>query len=92
MRISPIILATSVALLLPQLASGQSKGPTEAQCREMTNAMVNSMKSAPLEKDNDKQRAKALIDRAEKLIRDNRARGVNECETWAAISKLVTNQ
>ena len=92
MKISPIILATSVALLVPQLTSGQSKVPSEAQCREMTHGMVNSMKSAPLEKEKDKQGAKALVDRIEKLIRDNRARGVSECETWASISKMVTNQ
>jgi flagellar basal body L-ring protein FlgH len=91
-RILQIILATSVVLLVPQLASGQSKGPTEAQCREMTNSMVSSMKSAPLEKEKDKQSAKAIIDRTEKLIRDHRARGVGDCETWASISKMVTNQ
>lgn len=92
MRIAPTILATSLALLLPQLASGQNKAPTEPQCREMTNGMVNSMKSTPLEKEKDKQAAKALVDRVEKLIRDNRARGVSECETWASVSRMITNQ
>ena len=92
MKINPITLALSVALLIPPLASAQSKSPTEAQCREMINGMVTSMKSAPLEREKDKQGAKALIERVEKLIRDNRAKGVNECQTWAAMSKMVTSQ
>jgi len=92
MKITPIIFVISFALLIPQLAFAQSKSPTEAQCREVINGMVTSMKSAPLEREKDKQGAKALIERVEKLIRDNRAKGVSECETWASISKIVTNQ
>lgn len=92
MRLPSLALAASLALLLPQFALGQSKGPSDAQCRDMTNAMVSSMKSAPLDKEKDKQSAKALIERIEKLIRDNRAKGVSECETWAATSKIVANQ
>ncbi len=79
-------------LLFPLLASAQSKGPTDAQCREMTNEMVKSMKSAPLEKEKDRQSAKVQIDRAEKLITDNRVKGVSACETWAALSKQISNQ
>ncbi len=87
-----IVLAIAVALFVPRLAVAQAKGPTEAQCREMVNGMLNSMKSAPLERDKDKQGAKVLIERVEKLIRENRAKGVSECETWASISKMVANQ
>lgn len=92
MRFSSITLAASLALLLPQLALSQSKGPSDAQCRDMTNAMVSTMKSTPLEKEKDKQSAKALIDQVEKLIRDNRAKGVSDCDTWASISKMIVNQ
>ena len=92
MRITPPIVAVGIALLIPQLALAQSKSPTEAQCREMINGMVTSMKSAPLDREKDKQGAKTLIERVEKLIRDNRAKGVRECETWASMSKMVTNQ
>ena len=92
MRISAMILAMSTALPFPPPASGQSKAPTEAQCREAVNGMVSMMKSAPLEKEKDKQSAKVLIDQVEKLIRDNRAKGVSECATWASIAKIVTMQ
>lgn len=92
MERSSIVLAISAALLVPELAPAQSKGPTEAQCREMVHGMVSSMKSAPLEKEKDKQGAKALIDRVEKLIQQGRTKGVSECETWAAISKMITKQ
>lgn len=92
MRITPIMVAVAVASLIPQLALAQSKGPTEAQCREMINGMVTSMKSTPLEREKDKQDAKALIERVERLIRDNRAKRVSECETWASMAKMVTTQ
>ena len=92
MKLSLVSLAASIALLFPQLALGQNQALTDAQCRNMTDAMVTSMKSAPLDKEKDKQSARALIERAEKLIRENKAKGVSECQTWAAISKMVANQ
>lgn len=87
-----MILAMSTALPFPPPASGQSKAPTEAQCSQMINSMVNAMKSAPLQKDKDKQSAKVLIDQVEKLVRDNRAKGVGECATWASVAKMITTQ
>lgn len=79
-------------LLIPLPAAAQHQQPTEAQCRAMVDGMVQSMKAAPLKTENDKQGAKVVIDRAETIIMDNRSRGASECESWAAISKLVTNQ
>jgi predicted nucleic acid-binding Zn-ribbon protein len=77
-------------LLLPLTALAQHKQPTEAQCRQMNDSMVEMMKSAPMP-EKDKQSAKPVIERTEKLIRDNRARGVSECETWGGITKIVTS-
>jgi hypothetical protein len=61
--------------------TAQQKSPTEAQCREMVSGMVQSMKAAPLKNDRDRQSAKSLIERVEKVIQDNRSRGTSECET-----------
>jgi hypothetical protein len=49
------------------------------------------MKSAPLEKERDKQRVRVLIERIEKIVKENRSRGVSECESWATIGKIVAN-
>jgi len=76
-------------LLLPGPALAQGKQPTEAQCRQMVDGMLQQMKSAPMP-EKDKKSAQPVIERAEKLIRDNRARGASECETWGGISKIVT--
>ena len=85
-----ILVATPLLCLLPLLVSAQGS-PTEAQCRGMTEGMLQSMKSAPLA-ERDRQGARELIDRVEKLVRDNRARGVSECGTWAGVAKLIANQ
>ncbi|MBZ0105839.1 MAG: hypothetical protein K8H84_09430 [Sulfuricella denitrificans] len=84
------MLATMLIVSFPVMA--QQKSPTEAQCREMVNSMVQSMKAAPLERERDKQGAKVVIERVEKIVLDNRSRGTSECESWAAIGKIVTTQ
>jgi transposase len=84
------LLATILLTSTPAMA--QQKQPTEAQCREAVNTMMQMMKSPPVEKEKDRQRAKEVIERAEKIVRDNRARGASECESWAAIGKIVVNQ
>lgn len=86
----PSIPASLMLCVLPLLAAAQGS-PTEAQCRSMTEGMLQSMKSAPLG-EKDRQGARELIERVEKLVRDNRSRGVSECGTWAGVAKLVANQ
>lgn len=85
------ILALLLAVSIPAMA--QHKTPTEAQCRQMVDGMLQTMKASTKDmKDKDKQGAQVVIDRAEKVVRDNRARGASECDSWAAIGKIVTNQ
>ncbi len=72
--------------------AAQHKTPTESQCREMVNGMLQTMKSAPMETERDKKGSKEIIERAEKIVRENRARGASECESWAAIGRLVVHQ
>lgn len=70
-------------------ADGQ---PTEAQCRTMVDGMLRTMKETPLKTEQDKRGAVEVIERVEKLVRENRKRGVSECESWAAIGHIVVNQ
>lgn len=83
-------LAPLLLWLLPAFSPAQSS-PTEAQCRGMIDGMVQSMKSAPLG-EKDRRDARVLIDRVEKLVRENRTRGVSECTTWAGVAKLIATQ
>lgn len=87
----PVMVFMTLCLLSGTALAAQTP-PTEAQCRQMVNGMVQTMKSTPLEKERDKQRAQAVLDRVEKLVKDNRSRKASECESWAAISKIVTTQ
>jgi hypothetical protein len=81
------------AMLVPAMsAMAQHKTPSEAQCREMVNGMLQSMKSAPMRTERDRQGANEVIGRAEKIVIDNRSRGASERDSWRAIGDLVTRQ
>jgi len=80
------LFALTVAVSVSAFAMAAPKQPTEAQCRDMVDAMVSAMKSAPTE---DKQGAQVLIDRVEKIIKENRASGISECESWTRIAKII---
>jgi len=83
----------AVALALASAGAGaQQKAPDQAQCQAMVGAMLESMRSTPLAKQKDRKASRELTERVERMVQENRARGVAECETWAAISKAVVNQ
>lgn len=92
------MISNSVKMVLLTLslacssAMAQPKSPTEAQCRQMVGSMIQAVKSTKLETERDKRDASALIERIEKILQDNRARGGSECESWAAIGKMATRQ
>lgn len=86
------LILTLISLCLSVSAASQQKAPTEGQCKEMVAGMLQVMKSAPMKTDRDKQGAREVIENAERIVKDNRARGLSECESWAAIGKLVTTQ
>jgi hypothetical protein len=86
------VIPFCVAIIASMPAMAQHKTPTEAQCREMVNGMLQSMKSVPMRTERDRQGAREVTDRAEKIVRDNRARGASECDSWRAIGDLVTRQ
>ena len=86
------VLVVCVAWFVAAPAMAQNKTPTETQCREMVNGMLQAMKSAPMRTERDRQGAREVSDRAEKIAKDNRSRGVSECDSWRAIGDLVTRQ
>lgn len=73
-------------------AMAQHKLPTEAQCRQMVASAIQDLKSTKLETERDKKDAKALLERIEKILKDNRSRGASECESWDAIVTMATRQ
>lgn len=73
-------------------ALAQHKSPTEDQCRQMVSSMIQSVKSTKLETERDKKDAKLLLERIEKILQDNRARGATECASWDAIMQMTTRQ
>ena len=68
------------------------KIPTEAQCREMVDGMLGMMKASPPPGDHDWTSAQVLIAQVEAMVRDNRQRGVSECVTWAAFTRILVHQ
>lgn len=91
---SAAALPTLVFLTLVQAAPAlaQHKTPTEAQCREMVNSMLQTMRTVPIEREADRKGAREVTERAEKVVRDNRARGASECDSWGQIMNIVTRQ
>jgi len=84
-----VLLAMSLAC---SSTMAQHKPPTEAQCRQMVQGMIQAVKSTKLETARDKKDASVLLERMEKIMKDNRARGGSECEAWDAIGKMATRQ
>lgn len=87
---APAVLLLAASLALPP-AFAQDKAPTEAQCKQMVDGLIQAMKNATL-KESDKKGAAEVIAKAEKVAKDNRARGAAECESWKAIGNIVTGQ
>jgi hypothetical protein len=86
------VLVVCVAWFVAAPAMAQNKTPTETQCREMVNGMLQAMKSAPMRTERDRQGAREVSDRAEKIAKDNRSRGGSECDSWRAIGDLAARQ
>lgn len=87
--LATVMLAMSLSTTVFTTGSASAQGMTEAQCRLMIDTMLERMKTTPMPNERDRQGAQAVIDRVDRLVRDNRARRVAECETWAAFSKIL---
>lgn len=64
--------------------------PTEAQCRQMVESMLSTMRATPIRPDD--SRGRAVVAEAERIVRDVRGRGASECEAWGQIGRLVVHQ
>lgn len=86
------ILAFTGLLLSVLPAAAQNQVPTEDQCRQIVDAMVRMVKTAPATTERDKRDALELTERVAKIVKDNRARGASECDSWRAIGKMAVRQ
>jgi hypothetical protein len=79
-------LVLPVLLLLAVSAGAQSA----AQCREANEQAIAAFKATlPEMPEHDRASAEALIDELERLIKDSRAQGVDECVIWQEINRRV---
>jgi hypothetical protein len=84
MRLSAFSL---LAIAFPLVASAETKQPTEAQCRQLVDQMVQTMRTTPPPAQRDKD-VDALLARVEKTVTETRA--AQKCDSWAYIVNAVT--
>lgn len=72
--------------------SAENRQPSEAQCTQMINSMSQMIASTPLTTEKEKRDHALLTDKLDQLLRENRRKKVSECESWAAINKIITQQ
>jgi len=73
-------------LLLAVSAGAQSA----AQCREANEQAIAAFKATlPEMPEHDRASAEALIDELERLIKESRAQGLDECVIWQEINRRV---
>jgi len=83
-----LALAAMLLLLLP--LAGIAQAQTASQCREATDRALAAFESAlPEMSEHDRVGAEALIDDLERLIKDGRAQGVDECVLWRELNRRV---
>jgi hypothetical protein len=74
-------------LLLLALSAGAQSAP---QCREANDQAIAAFKATlPEMSEHDRAGAEALIDELERLIKESRAQGVDECVIWQEINRRV---
>jgi hypothetical protein len=81
------------ALVLPLLLvlAGPVVAQTAAQCREANDQAIAAFKSTlPEMSEHDRARAESLIDELERLIKESRTQGVDECVIWQEINRRVS--
>lgn len=76
-----IILSCLLGLALP----AQANQPDEKNCTQAIAAAQQQLQAMPATTPRDKQDLQQLQSSQEKIIADNRRRGVSECQTWSQI-------
>lgn len=74
---------------VPVLAAS---APDEKQCAQAIAAAQRTLNEMPAKTAREKEDLQRLKERQEKLIADNRSKGVGECRTWTQVMGLATNQ
>jgi hypothetical protein len=81
-------LAAMLLLLLP--LAGAAQAQTASQCREATDQALAAFKSTlPQMVEHDRAGAETLIHELERMIKDSRAQGVDECVIWQELNRRV---
>ena len=89
-RRGPVPLTLIVALLSLLPIAGPVWVQTAPQCREATDQALAAFKSTlPDMPEHDRAGAEALIDDLERLIKNSRAQGVDECVIWQELNRRV---
>ena len=84
--LTPSLMLPLLLLLLAVSAGAQSA----AQCREANEQAIAAFKATlPEMSEHDRAGAEALIDELERLIKESRAQGVDECVIWQEINRRV---
>ena len=83
---------TLAALLLLLPLALPARAQTAAQCRDASDQAIAAFKSAvPRMPERDRDGAQALITQLERLIKDGRASGMDECAIWQEIARRVSS-
>ena len=78
------------SLMLPLLLAVSAGAQSAAQCREANEQAIAAFKATlPEMSEHDRAGAEALIDELERLIKESRAQGVDECVIWQEINRRV---
>ena len=86
------VLGLTPSLMLPLLLllAVSAGAQSAAQCREANEQAIAAFKATlPEMPEHDRASAEALIDELERLIKDSRAQGVDECVIWQEINRRV---
>ncbi len=64
----------------------------ENRCRSAIESMLQTMKATPLKSERESKDVAELITRVEKMLSDNRSRGIEECRSWGDLNHIVVHQ
>jgi hypothetical protein len=64
----------------------------QARCRQAIDMMLRTIRDTPLERPRDVEDAGKVIARVEKMLADNRSRGVDDCTSWGELGRIVAHQ
>jgi hypothetical protein len=85
-----LALTPGLMLALLLLVAVSAGAQSAAQCREANEQAITAFKATlPEMAEHDRAGAEALIDELERLIKESRAQGVDECVIWQEINRRV---